>query len=68
MNEMAITKGMKVQLTIPAARPLKTLSGHLFEAGQTFKVLGVHASLIRLSRVGDCAKVMVLPDMIMEIK
>jgi hypothetical protein len=59
---LKLERGTKVQLNIPASRPIKVLSGNLFESGDTFKVLGWHASLVRLSRIGDNAKLMVLPE------
>lgn len=57
-----VTRGQIVTLAIPASRPIKTLDGILHEAGQPYKVLGTHASFVRLSRVSDCAKLMVLPE------
>lgn len=57
-----LKRGDKVQLNIPPARPIRLLSGVLHEAGQTYRVLGFHASLVRLSRVGDSEKIMVLPQ------
>jgi len=38
------------------------LSGVVFKKGDAFKFLGWHGSLLRLSRVGDNAKLMVLPN------
>jgi Zn-dependent M32 family carboxypeptidase len=64
MNIEYPKRGVKVTLKIPASRPIKTLNGVLHEAGQAYKVLGTHASLVRLSRVSDCAKLMVLPELL----
>ncbi len=62
-----LTKGEKVQLAIPASRPIKLLSGVLHEAGQTYKVLGSHGTLARLSRVGDNAKIMIEPSSLVRV-
>jgi hypothetical protein len=59
-----IQRGQIVQLAIPAVRPIKLMNGTLHESGQDYKVLGTYASLARLSRVSDCAKLMVLPEML----
>lgn len=56
-----IQRGMIVRLAIPASRPIKTLDGNLHEAGQDYKVLGSHGTCVRLSRVGDCAKLIISP-------
>jgi hypothetical protein len=58
-------RGVMATLRIPAARPIKTLNGVLHEAGQLYKVLGTaNGCLVRLSRVSDCAKLMVTPDLL----
>lgn len=61
-NNIELKRGMVVQLNIPAARPIKLLSGVLHEAGHNYKVLGTHGSLVRLSRISDHEKIMVLPQ------
>lgn len=54
---------MKVMLTIPAASPRKTLDGNLHEGGQVYTVLGsINGSQLRLSRVTDNAKLIILPS------
>ena len=58
-------RNQKVQLAIPSSRPIKTLKGVLHEAGQDYKVLGTHGTCVRLSRVIDCEKLIVTPDMIL---
>ena len=57
-----LKRGMKVQIAIPASRPIKLLNGTLHEAGQTYKVLGGHGTCARLSRVSDCAKIIIPPS------
>lgn len=52
-------KGTKVQLAIPASRPIKTMDGNLHEAGQDYKILGYQGTCIRLSRVSDKAKLII---------
>lgn len=49
-------------LSIPASRPIKTLDGVLHEAGQEYRVLGTHGSCVRLSRITDCAKLIIPPS------
>ncbi len=46
----------KLKLAIPESQPRKTGAGHIFQAGETFKYLGTHGTLIRASRIGDNAK------------
>jgi hypothetical protein len=59
-----LKRGHIVRLNIPAARPIKTLGGVLHECGSDYAVLGFHGTLVRLSRRGDCEKLMVTPDML----
>lgn len=48
--------------TVTLNRDCTPLSGTTFKAGDSFKFLGWYCgSLVRLSRVGDCAKLTVLP-------
>lgn len=43
-------------------RDCQPMSGDTFKAGDKFKFLGWHCGcLVRLSRIGDCAKLTVLP-------
>ena len=64
----SLKRGQIVRLAIPAARPFKLLSGVLHEAGADYKVLGSHGTLARLSRLSDCEKIIVAPDMLVLVK
>lgn len=57
-----LKRGMKVKIAIPASRPIQLLNGSLHRAGETYKVLGGHGTCARLSRVGDCAKIIIPPS------
>lgn len=57
-----IRRGMIVRLAIPACRPILTLSGVLHQAEQDYKILGTHGTVVRLSRVSDCAKLMMVAE------
>jgi len=59
-----LKRGQRVKLNIPAARPIKTLGGVLHECNAEYAVLGTHGTLARLSRRGDCEKLMVTCDML----
>lgn len=67
MKLESIKRNQLVELTIPSARPIRLQSGILHEAGQTYKVLGTHGTLVRLSRLGDNAKLMVVADDLVEV-
>jgi len=51
----------KVKLSIPSSRPIKTMDGNLHEANQVYKVLGTCGTFLRLSRMADCAKLIISP-------
>lgn len=58
-----LKRGTVCRLSIPSARPIKLLSGLLHEAGADYRLLGIYAgSLVRLSRIGDNEKIMLLPS------
>jgi hypothetical protein len=72
MNSKPVTletayRGMIVALAIPASRPIKLLSGVLHEGGSRYTVLGLHGTLLRLSRTTDREKLMVTPDMVVAV-
>ncbi len=57
-----IKENMKTQ-TVTLNQDVKTLANQ-FVAGQTFRVLGNQGTLVRLSRVGDNAKLTTLPEFV----
>ncbi len=57
-----VKKNMLVVLTLPSAAPRKTQDGNLHEGGQTYKVLGLQGTAVRLSRTTDHAKLTILAD------
>lgn len=59
---LTLKRGTICRLNIPPARPIKLLSGVLHEAGADYRFLGTYScSFVRLSRIGDNAKIMVIP-------
>jgi hypothetical protein len=66
VNKMSATldikRGTQVRLNIASGRPFKTMDGNLHEGGQVYRVLGTYGTLLRLSRVGDNAKLITQPE------
>lgn len=60
----ALKRNAVVTLSIPAMFPIKTMNGVLHEGGQLYRVLGLVGTCVRLSRVSDCAKLIVNPEVL----
>lgn len=62
-----IKRGQKVTLRIAYAFPIRTMDGTIHGSEHVYKVLGLQGTLVRLSRIGDCAKLTVTPDMLINV-
>lgn len=60
-----VKRGKLVALNIPAASPVKTMDGNIHENFITYLVLGLYGgTMVRLSRMGDNAKLIIEADRI----